>query len=227
MSRQVQIWCVWSGPVAVLFLTIGIVMLGFLPPPSGTWNAQEIAEFWRHNVELKRTGLVMFVIGAGFTAPFASVIAAQMKRMEPERAPLTYMQLIGGGLGVLVIVYPVFMLGAVAYRPERDPEITQAMTDLAVPPFIGLTVAVSVQCVAIGAAILANRTGPQVYPRWVGYVNLWAALTFVPGALVLLFRSGPFARDGLIDFWVVAGVFGAWYVVMAVATLSAVKADEC
>jgi len=222
----VQVWCAWCGPVFATVLFVALLLMDFLPPPSPGMSAGEVAAFWRQDLDLKRAGLVLMLLGSCLTAPFVVVVAAQLRRMEGDRPVMTWMQLIGGGLGIFAIVLPTFMLAAAAYRPERDPEITQALTDLGLLPFIGNFVAATIQCLAIGVGILASRQGPQVYDRWVGYLNVWLAFAFLPGGLVLFFHGGAFGWSGVLNFWVVATIFGGWFVVMTWATLRAVRTDD-
>jgi hypothetical protein len=75
------------------------------------------------------------------------------------------------------------------------------------------------QLAAIGFAILGDTSPKPVFPRWIAYLNFWVAILFQPGALVPLFKHGPFAWDGLLAFWMPLGVLGIWVVVMFVALL--------
>src|SRR5581483_3345724 len=79
------------------------------------------------------------------------------------------------------------------------------------------------QCGAVGFAVLGDKSGDPVFPRWVGYYNLWTAFMFLPGALVIFFHTGPFAWNGILAFWVVAVLFGAWFIVMTFVLLQAIK----
>ena len=50
-----------------------------------------------------------------------------------------------------------------------------------------------------------------------GDVNsLWTAFLFLPGSLLIFFKQGAWAWDGLLTFWVVAALFGGWFLVMTV-----------
>ena len=40
------------------------------------------------------------------------------------------------------------------------------------------------------------------------------AFLFAPSCLLTFFKTGPFAWNGLLSFWVAAGAFGAWFLVM-------------
>jgi hypothetical protein len=55
-----------------------------------------------------------------------------------------------------------------------------------------------IQNFAIGTAILSDRS--NILPRWVGYMNFWVALSFVPDVLAYFFKAGPFSWRGLFVF---------------------------
>lgn len=86
-------------------------------------------------------------------------------------------------LAVIAIILPVFIFAAASYRPERNPEITQALNDLGWLPFIMNWVPAVIQALAIGFAIFGNAGAKEVFPRWVGYYNLWSGFIFCAGAL--------------------------------------------
>ncbi|MGG2007397.1 hypothetical protein [Novosphingobium resinovorum] len=56
-------------------------------------------------------------------------------------------------------------------------------------------------------------------------MNLWTGLLLLPGFAVGLFKTGPFAWNGVLAFWVPAVVFGIWFNLMIVAMLAAIKRD--
>lgn len=62
--------------------------------------------------------------------------------------------------------------------------------------------------------MLAQDPEREVLPRWLGFYNLWTAFLTLPGLLLIFFRTGAFAWNGVLVFWVVATVFGGWYLVM-------------
>lgn len=212
MTPAVQRTMAWSGAAFVALLFPAIVMVGLLPPVSPMKTAAEIAQFWSTNPGLKRCGLVIVLAGAGLQAPFGALIAVRIKQMEGRYSPLAYLQLIGCTLAVVAIVLPTFAFAAASYRPERDPQITQALNDLGWLPFIMNWPAATIQCLAVAFAIFG--AAEEIWPRWFGYWNVWCGFVFAAGGLVVLFKDGVFAWNGLLAFWLVAVFFGAWFLVM-------------
>ena len=59
-----------------------------------------------------------------------------------------------------------------------------------------------VQNFAIGFAILVDKSALPVLPRWIGFFTIGVAILCLRGALLTLFKTGPFAWDGLFVLWV-------------------------
>jgi hypothetical protein len=213
MTSGIQKTMAFCGAAFVLLLFPAMLMIGVLPPISPMRNAEEIAHFWSTNTGLKRLGLVVLLAAAGLQAPFGALIAVRIRQMEGGRySALAYTELVGVALAVVAILMPTFAFAAASYRPERDPQITQALNDLGWLPFVMNWPAATIQCLAIGFAILGAKH--EVWPRWLGYFNVWCGFIFAAGGLVVLFKDGVFAWNGLLAFWLVAVFFGTWFLVM-------------
>lgn len=216
MNARHQMLCTWCGPVFVAVFTVGFWFLAhYLPPPSPNAVAADIAALYQQNTGQIRFGMLLMMACSGLVAPFVAVIAVQMKRMEGGAGVLTYTQLSAGTVGMLFLILPALLWTVAAFRPERDPNLILLLNDLGWIFFLMPFGTFVVQNIAIGIAILAN-SGPQIFPRWAGYFNLWVAVLFIPGGLLTFFKTGPFAWDGLFVFWVPLVVFLLWYGAMFV-----------
>jgi len=139
-------------------------------------------------------------------------------------------QLGVGSITALVFVFAgVFFTGA-AFRPVHDPELTRMLNDLGwmtllmtLSPFIVHRSSFIVQNLTIGFFILSDKRDDPVFPRWVGYFNLRAAVLIIPGGLLTFFKTGPFAWDELPVWWIPFVVFFSWCVLMIVVLLGVVK----
>lgn len=227
MSKSIQRACAWSGPVAVVFWLVGFwVFAGLIPPPSPEDSAKEIAGLYRDDTNWLRFGLALTLIGSALLGAFVAAISVQLKRIEGSRSPMTYLQLAFGALLVLEFVYPVMMMGAAAYRPDRSEDIVQAINDVAWMLFVGVVSTFCVQLIAIGVCILSDQRSHPIFPRWVGYFHLLVAGTFVAGDFLMFFKTGPVAWNGLFSWWIPVATFGAWLFVMAVYLVKAINRDD-
>ena len=79
---------------------------------------------------------------------------------------------------------------------------------------------------SVAAATLGDQRSVPVFARWVGYLNLWMAVLLAPGVLVLFFKTGPFAWNGLFAFWFPLVLFLTWLAIMCVLLLRALNAQR-
>lgn len=227
MDTKLQRLSAWS---AVLFLGIFFlgwaILGGYLPPPSPSASAAEIAEFYNRSPNVLRTGLVIVQFSLIFYFPWIAVISAQLKRIPGVSAVCTYTQLIGGLTGVVALLLPYFFWVAASFRPERDPNLLLLLNDMGWLVFSMTFAPFVAQNLAIALAILSDRQSVPVFPRWFGYVSLWIAFSFVPAGFILFFKSGPFAWTGLIGFWVPLAAFSVWTFILVGLILKAIKRQE-
>jgi hypothetical protein len=222
MRPRVQIVCAWMGPVAIGTFFAGFAIAGFFPPPSPHLSLQQVAHLYSGSPDAVRLGGLIMVFSSGLVTPFAAAVAIQMRRIEgTESAVLSLTQLAAGTAGILLFLTEAMFWSIAAYRPHRPPEITQTLNDIAwfftVMPFA----LIFVQALSIAAAIFLDDRGRPVYPRWLGYMNVWCALLYVPGGTCTFFKSGPLAWNGALAFWVPATVYCSWFVTMAIQTAKA------
>lgn len=224
MSKRSQQICIWSGPLGFTLFPLGIWSLAhFLPPLSPAASAADIAAIYSDNTIGIRLGAMVMMFAAALFAPFFAMISVMIKRIEGPVAPYALTQIITATLAVTCFFLSPMLFTVAAFRPERVPELTQLMNDFAWIMFVTPAAPAFVQTLAIGLAILSDRSAVPILPRWSGYYSLWVAVLFLPGALAMMFKTGPFAWNGLLAFWVPAVLVGQWSCVMAVLMVRAVR----
>ena len=65
-----------------------------------------------------------------------------------------------------------------------------------------------------------------VFPKWVAWFNVAIAVAVAPAGFAGLTKSGVFAWDGFVSFWVKNVAFALWIVVMAKALWPALQRDD-
>jgi hypothetical protein len=225
LFRKSMVFCAWSGFAAIILFIIGGVFLGGMLPPLLRANdspAEMVRKVSEHLTAI-RVGSVFLMVSFALFGPFGAGIAAQTRRAE--RFPVfSYVQLVFTTCGTMIALLVAFCWALMVFRPDvYDPTLVQFLADFAyflavfsVPCFGGW-------CVMIALPILLVPENEAPFPRWVAYVNLWAAVLFAPGQLVLFFKTGPFSWHGLVALWLPFVAFFLWILVMSVAMLRAVK----
>ena len=59
---------------------------------------------------------------------------------------------------------------------------------------------------------LADTSENPVFPRWFGYQSIMTFLLLVPDQMLFFFKTGPFAWNGLLGFWIPLTALGSWFI---------------
>ena len=210
----------------VLWVASWVFLARFIPPPSPEKTPLEVVNFYDDKIGAIRVGMVLTMFASALLVPFASVIAAQMKRVEGPRSVLTYTQLVSAGLLSLEFIIPLMVFQTAAYRLDvESARLIQMLNDMGWLMFVGVISSAVVQIASIGIVILMD-TEERVFPRWAGYFNLWVALLISPAGIIVFFKHGPVAWNGLIGFFLPLAAFAAWITVMVVILLRAIDSER-
>jgi hypothetical protein len=148
--------------------------------------------------------------------PMLMLIVERMRGMA-HRTPILRFCVIGvaGAAPIAFLTSTVFWLLA-AFQPERSPELTQLLNDLAWITFTCGVPFLVAQSVFLAIAIYLDEQAEPVFAPWVAGFNIIIAIALVPAAFAGLAHGGPFAWNGFVSFWVKNAAIATWLVVMAV-----------
>jgi hypothetical protein len=65
-----------------------------------------------------------------------------------------------------------------------------------------------------------------VFPRSVGYANIWVALLFCAAAAAYFFKAGPLAWQGIFAFWLGLVMYTIWAFIPFITLRRAIRTDE-
>jgi hypothetical protein len=80
--------------------------------------------------------------------------------------------------------------------------------------FVAVISSVICQVAVIAFVIFLDKREQPIFPRWAGYLNAWIALLLAPAGIIVFFKHGPFAWNGLFSFWLPLTVYSIWVVTM-------------
>jgi hypothetical protein len=206
-SPKRELWIAWWTMV-VFYQLFGLLFFGVTrtqPPPPPWWEPARVAQWFDDHHYGLLIGFAFVFIISGLTALMNALIAYSMRRMSVSRA-FAYSYLVIYALSTL----PGMLLLGIgltvgAMRPDRDPELIRWIYDFAFMTFDGTMGVFLVGSLVWMVAILLDEN--RVFPKWFAYLNLCNALTEVVVAPAWIFKSGVFAWNGVIAWWINVGVF--------------------
>jgi len=225
MSPRILNVCALGGPAAVLVTLVGWLIAGVLPLPMGpSAPISEVREFYLGNPTVTGAGFVISSLGIVLYAPLLAVITTHMLRIEGRRPVLAFTQLATGTATLLINVLPMLLWAMATFRADRSDNALLLLNDMGWLILFPAIMLFCLQNIAIGVAVL--NSDQTVFPRWVGFVNFFVALSFIPDVLAFFFHSGPFAWNGVFVFWLALTTYCIFLCVMSWACVQANKSVE-
>jgi len=229
MKTGGQYICLWLVAMAgAIWLGCFLLYPGFTPPLSPSLSADEVAAFYRNpdNLWRARYSMILFNWFGFGLLPLYGVIVVQMKRMKlySDVLPYGYLAAATSGVGLFATTDLYFLLAA--FRPERDPAITQMINDLAWLNFTAPVGFLIAQNVALAIGIYLDKQASPIFPKWVALFNVLIALLIAPAAISAMTLTGPLAWDGIWSFWVRLGAITLWAIVMFFVCWGAVSREK-
>lgn len=208
-EAQLIFWGCGIG-FALLFFGGLFPISHFIPPPSPQLSGTELLALYGPHILAVKTCVLMGIVGSSLLIPWSVMVAVQVSRMEQGRQlPIwAITSLIAGCVNAVAFILPFVFWAAAFYRVDRAPDLVQLISDMSWLEFLMFAPPFSMQllCVAFGG--LTQKSGPEVFPRWYLFLNIWMAVLGLPGIIAIYFFTGPFAWNGLIGFWLPVGSYG-------------------
>ncbi len=223
MPRTLNHTLLLSIPVIGLIWIAAFLVFPTYTPMSPTMSAADIAAFYsdRGNATHVQYSMIVFNwFEIGMVGLYA-MIALMMQRMSHGGGPLAwvYMALTLGGACMFAAANLFWIVAA--YRPDRAPEAIQLLSDMGWICFTVPTGFLIGQAVTLAFAVYLDDPARPVLPRWVGHLNVLAALAWTPAAFGALFMTGPLAWDGAVTFHLRIWTFALYNALMFLAVWSA------
>jgi hypothetical protein len=218
--------CIWAGPLSLLCAMTGLGFTGFSLPMSSELTPEQVAHFYvEHRAGIRMAGCA-FLFCSAFMMIFAAAISAQLQRIEGEVTPWVFVQLMGGVMGNVPLALTGIIWTVAAFRPERPPEVLQAINDLAMFILELPAPTAAIQFLAIVFVVLGDRSAKPVFPKWVAYLNILVTILFLPGvAAGVLVDWKSMGWNGFLAYSMPAMGSSSWVILMFIALLRATRRE--
>jgi hypothetical protein len=214
---------VWSAAGFFILWLIGFGLFAqWIPPLRPSLSALEVAELFQSRPVPILAGMVFMILGSTLYLPWTMVLSDLIKEIEGKSFFLSGTQLAAGVISQISFFIPPYLWAVAAFRPHRDPEITQMLVDQGWLMFITPIGSFILQYLVLAFAILSDQRRPPAFPRWAAYLQGWISLSFLPGIMAFFMKTGPFAWNGLFVWWIPLTLFTTWFVAMIALARKAV-----
>ncbi|RAU97277.1 hypothetical protein [Mycolicibacter senuensis] len=210
----------WSVPVFFALFGLVFVPLSWMMPPRSPSGPQpQIIEFMQSHNLLIACAVLTLVFGLAPVSNACYLI--QIKRMSVSPV-FGYCVMMGATCGAMVgMLFPMFCFGLGAFRPGYDPAILAMLYDFGYLAFIGSLGCFCIMWMAFGLAIILDQN--NILPKWLGYYTVWQYVTELMAAPVWIAKSGPFAWNGLMTFWLAMTLYVSWQFIVYTCIFRAIK----
>ncbi len=221
-------FCAWNGYV---FMAVFVVCWGILsgncPPWAGDTPAPVMGEFFRSQANWIRAGMVGSMTFVTCYLIWGVGIARVMSKVVGKDSVLIDLEIWGAGLTVVPILISSSIWLAAAYRPEALPDnILQMLYDMAWILIDLAYATTTVQMIAMGVAFLSDEREVPLVPKLLAWYGIWVGLSFAAECLMPYFKTGAFARQGLLNFWIEFPLWFAWAPALTYYILKAIPRLE-
>jgi len=226
MRSRTQENLIWIGLAAATVYTLSFwLVMGLVPPMSPTLKPDAIVQIFATDNIRFRIGAVVMMGAAGFWLPIGAVISKQLARHESGFPIWAVLQAMASTIGAWLFAFPVLIWSVAAFNVTRNPEITSTLNEFAWLAFLTPIAAFAVQLLPMVVISLTSHVdGPYTaFPRWLGYLSIWMIGIGEIPVMAILFKTGPFAWNGLIVFWCPVAAFSIWLSAVVFLLLRAVR----
>jgi hypothetical protein len=206
-----QRFCAFSGIICVLLFFGGFVAAGFLPPLSPSLSPAQVAAHYQAHTAGIRLGAGLIFLSSMFYIWFTAVISGQMRRIPGVHPTVINAQLAAGAFAGVTFLMPALLFAVTAFRPDRSPDATLLLNDMSWIILVMPWTPFMPQYFSFAFAILSDPRPRPLFPRWLAYFNI--------------FKSGPFAWNGLFVFWMPASAFTALFIVNTTWLIKSINSE--
>ena len=220
--------CTWAAPVFLAGFIIFWAILGFnLPPIDPGMSLSDLHAHYVDNNLRIRVAMVFSVFFGPFYFVFSAVVSRIMQKIEVGEGPLPVVEQMGGAITTVVILVGCICWLTAAHRiDQRTPEMIRQLHDFGWLFFDTTYMATSLQMLATAIVILGDKRSEPLLPRWLAWYSIFTAAVFIPDTLLPFFFTGPFAWNGLINYWLGFNAYFLWIVLFCIYIFKAITRLE-
>ena len=199
----------WTGPLFIVAMSITWGVMGHnIPPPNFVaMTPDELVSNYYGKYDSIAAGMIASATFGIFYTVWSCLLATLMRDKDGNMGPLSLLELAGGILtGWLFVMCGAMWASCALLVDQVDPGTIKMVHTFAWVIFDCTYMITTIQMVGLGLYTVINKS-QTMFPAWAGWTSAAVGIGFVPLVLMPFSVDGPFAVDGLWNFYI---IFGAW-----------------
>jgi hypothetical protein len=214
-----------AGGIAIALYVAGSLVIG--TPPDFNSSGSEVAAHLAEQRTRIQVGSAIHAAWAPLFVWFLATVASLARAGGPGARRMGALAYGCGLVFLALFLADVTSLAVSALRPEnmsRAPELAAALRDF---EWLAMGMGSFLVSGALGAFAVLSLREKAVWPQWLGWLAVVAALAYALRVGTLFTTEGAFAADGLLGLWVPVIAAAGWIVLGSVVlALSLRKASN-
>lgn len=221
-NKKLDQWiCFWTMPVFWGLFGIVFVPLTWINPPRSPAMSLEGIVAFMQSPNLLIAASILSLCNGLLILTYA-IVATQMRRMKGISPALSYALLAAMVIGSVVgSIVPMFYFALGSFRAQYSPQILALLYDMGFLSFIASLGCFCTMYLVFAIAVLLDKSG--LFPKWLAYYSVWNYVTELVAGGSWITKTGPFAWDGLLTFWLGVAIFVSWEICLCVYLYRAIK----
>jgi hypothetical protein len=224
-NQKIAFWC------KIIYLNLfgnGFIMVAnFFPPLDPLLTAEQVKAVYVDNQLNIQLGFMMMMFAIPFGYVFSGYLGRLVADIEGKFGVLATVTMLSSFSTYLILGLSALLWQFLAFRPEVYDANTMLMfNDLVWLSFILLVPPTLPMYVTLALVAFQDRSPNPIFPRWYGWLNVWATVLFLGGVGCLFFLDGPFAWDGLFAFYLPLFDFTVWVICTLTLIWKYIKRQE-
>jgi hypothetical protein len=197
-----------GGAFSFLLFAFTFVAAHNVPPMKPYWTAEQTVDFWKRHLTGAHVAVGLQLCSGAFYIPFSALVSHQIGKIPGLHPIIATTQLAACSAGIFTWMLGALVLATTTYRLDRDPEITQVMTDMWWITTMMPWPTFFIQNLSWAYAIIKDPRPNRPVSRLVALINIIAPIVFILPSALHTTKHGAFAYNGGVSFWLLGITFG-------------------
>jgi hypothetical protein len=208
-KRAVERFLAWCGPIFVVGIIYTWAVMGHnVPPPNmmGMTAEQLVSDYYGKYPSIGPGMIGAATFGLFYTV-WSCLLASLMRDENGQLSALSFIELAGGILtGWLFAFCSAIWATCSILVNQVDPQTIKMVHTFTWIIFDCTYMITTIQMVALALFTILNKR-QTMFPAWAGWATAAIGISFVALVLMPFVTEGPFAIDGLWNFYI---IFTTW-----------------